>query len=62
MPTDDASLFDLPAPLARVNLRNPNNSDIVSDLLMLLDSGADVTLIPIEPCDPAAGWPKLNLE
>lgn len=46
MPTYDANLFDPPAPLARVNLRNPKNTDTVSDVLMLLDSGADVTLIP----------------
>ena len=46
MPAYDANLFDPPAPLARVKLRNPNNTDTVSDVLMLLDSGADVTLIP----------------
>ncbi|MCZ7669543.1 MAG: hypothetical protein M5U34_21380 [Chloroflexi bacterium] len=42
----DDSLFDPPAPLARVTFRNPENADIVFDVLMLLDSGADVTLIP----------------
>lgn len=48
MPTYDANLFDPPAPLARVTLRNPKNTDTVSDVLMLLDSGADITLIPTE--------------
>lgn len=46
MPAYDATLFDPPAPLARVTLRNPQNADPVSDVPMLLDSGADVTLIP----------------
>lgn len=46
MPEYDAILFDPPAPLARVTLRNPENSAIWSDVPMLLDSGADVTLIP----------------
>ncbi len=46
MPVYDDSLFAPPAPLARVTLRHPQNADIVSDVPMLLDSGADVTLIP----------------
>ena len=46
MPTYDATLFNPPAPLARVTLRNPENGAILSDVPMLLDSGADVTLIP----------------
>lgn len=46
MPAYDATLFDPPAPLARVSLRNLQNADTVSDVPMLLDSGADVTLIP----------------
>jgi hypothetical protein len=46
MPAYDATLFDPPAPLARVTLRNPQNANNISEVLMLLDSGADVTLIP----------------
>lgn len=46
MPTYDANLFDPPAPLAQVILRNPQNSNTSPDVPMLLDSGADVTLIP----------------
>jgi hypothetical protein len=45
MPAYDATLFDPPAPLARVTLRNPQNANNISEVLMLLDSGADVTLI-----------------
>ncbi len=46
MPVYDDNLFDPPAPLARVTLRNPKNADVGSDVPMLLDTGADVTLIP----------------
>src|SRR4051812_35415267 len=46
MPAYDASLFNPPAPLARVTLRNQDNGNIAADVPMLLDTGADVTLIP----------------
>jgi hypothetical protein len=46
MPTYDSTQFDPPAPLARVTLRTLNNSNIVTDVPMLIDSGADLTLIP----------------
>jgi len=46
MPAYDAILFSPPAPLERVTLRNPANGGTVSDVPMLLDSGADVTLVP----------------
>ncbi len=46
MPAYDTAQFDPPAPSAQVTLRNPDNKTIQSDVPMLLDSGADVTLIP----------------
>ncbi|MCW3132815.1 MAG: aspartyl protease family protein [Methanophagales archaeon] len=46
MPAYDSAMFDPPAPVARVILRNPGNGATWSDVPMLLDSGADVTLIP----------------
>jgi hypothetical protein len=46
MPAYDTTRFEPPAPLARVILRNPDTSTAWSDVPMLLDSGADVTLIP----------------
>jgi hypothetical protein len=46
MPAYDAERFDPPAPLAQVTLRNPDNRVIQPDVPMLLDSGADVTLVP----------------
>lgn len=46
MPTYDAHFFNPPAPLARVTIRNAENGKTVSEVLMLIDSGADVSLIP----------------
>lgn len=46
MPVYDSRVFDPPAPLARVSLRSLHNGAIVTDVPMLIDSGADVTLIP----------------
>ena len=42
----DSVWFSPPAPLARVVLRDPGSGTAVSDVPMLLDTGADVTLIP----------------
>ena len=46
MPGYDAVLFEPPAPLARVTFRNPATGSTWSEVPMLLDSGADVTLVP----------------
>ena len=46
MPVYDGVLFSPPAPLARVTLRNPSSGAAVSDVPMLLDTGADVSLLP----------------
>jgi len=46
MPAYDSSLFTPPAPVARVTLRNPNTGVTLADIPMLIDSGADVTLLP----------------
>lgn len=48
MPAYDRTWFDPPAPLARVTVRNPDIGTAMSDVPMLLDSGADVTLLPAE--------------
>jgi hypothetical protein len=45
MPAYDATLFQPAAPVAYVTLRNGNTGTVASDVLMLLDTGADVTLI-----------------
>ena len=46
MPGYDTTQFDPPAPVANVTIRNLERDTIHSDVPMLLDSGADVTLIP----------------
>ena len=46
MPAYDGTQFEPPAPLARVILRNPVTGATRSDVPMLLDSGADVSLVP----------------
>jgi predicted aspartyl protease len=46
MPSYDASHFEPPAPVARVTLRNPHSGVLIPDVLLLVDTGADVTLLP----------------
>ena len=46
MPNYDATWFNPPGPLAQVKLRNPRSNTGLSDVPMLLDSGADVTILP----------------
>ena len=46
MPSYDAEQFDPPAPAALVTLRNPQSGELRLDVPLLLDTGADVTLLP----------------
>ena len=46
MPKYDAENFDPPAPVAHVSLRNPETGASLSSIPMLIDTGADVTLLP----------------
>jgi hypothetical protein len=46
MPAYDAQWFTPPAPLARVTLRHLDTGATVPDVPMLIDSGADVTMLP----------------
>jgi Aspartyl protease len=46
MPAYDAIRFVLPAPVGLVSLPDAFGSRAGSDVAMLLDSGADVTLVP----------------
>ncbi len=48
MPNYDTQFFNPPAPLAKVVIRNPETGAELSDIPMLLDTGADVTLLPRE--------------
>ena len=46
MPAYDDRLFAPPAPVARVVVRHPDREQSVGDVPMLIDSGADATLLP----------------
>ncbi len=46
MTSYDSIRFDPPAPLALVVIKNPQNGKTVIDVPMLIDTGADLTLIP----------------
>jgi predicted aspartyl protease len=46
MPAYDSTRFDPPAPLVLVTLRNPNTGSVCPDVPLLLDTGADVSLVP----------------
>ncbi len=46
MPGYDSSHFDPPAPIVQVTLHAPESGATISDVSLLLDTGADVTLLP----------------
>ena len=46
MPKYDTENFDPPAPVAYVTLRNPATGVSLSDVPMLIDTGADISLVP----------------
>ncbi len=46
MPKYDSDHFEPPAPAARVTLRGSDRSRAVTDVPMLLDTGADVSMVP----------------
>jgi predicted aspartyl protease len=47
MPPYDDRLFSPPAAVLSARLRNPQNGVIIPDVLLLIDTGADVTLLPL---------------
>jgi hypothetical protein len=46
MPAYDEDRFAPAAPVARVSLRHPDSGASIADVPMLIDSGADATLLP----------------
>jgi predicted aspartyl protease len=51
MPKYNEADFDPPAPVAHVTLRHPATGVSVFDVPMLIDTGADVTLLPVAYLD-----------
>ena len=47
----DSDNFDPPAPVASVTIRNPETGATVSNVSMLIDTGADASLIPRNVAD-----------
>lgn len=43
--------YNPPAPVAQIKLRNPETLETIRDVPMLLDTGADLTLLPKSFCD-----------
>lgn len=48
MPEYNTIHFSPPAPVAQVSLIHPDTGQTLDDVLMLLDTGADITLVPAE--------------
>ncbi len=46
MPEYDAVAFDPPAPIAMAEVRALLNTSAIADVPLLIDTGADVTLLP----------------
>jgi len=53
MPPYDDRLFAPPAAVLNARLRNPQNGAIIPDTLLLIDTGADVTLLPLAAVNAA---------
>ena len=46
MPSYDVNFASIPAPVARITIRNTVANKTITDVPMLVDTGADATLIP----------------
>jgi hypothetical protein len=46
MPRYESAGYDPPAPVAIVRLRRSSGATVVTDVAMLIDTGADITLLP----------------
>ncbi len=57
MPLYDGEHFNPPAPVAEVVLRCPQTGTRVANVVMLLDTGADVTLVPRQAVERAGVQP-----
>lgn len=53
MPPYDDRLFVPPAPVLTARLRNPEDGTTIPDVRLLIDTGADVTLLPLAAVNAA---------
>ena len=56
----DAENFDPPAPVAHVTLRHPTTGALLSDVPMLIDTGADISLLPRQSVEQIGVVPIAN--
>jgi predicted aspartyl protease len=61
MPEYDAARYYPPAPIADVTLRNPQTGAEIADQPLLMDTGADATLIPQAALAPLGLQPIADL-
>ncbi len=61
MPKYDGVNFDPPAPVAYVSLRDPVTGASLSNVPMLIDTGADVTLLPVRYVEQIGLKPVLDV-
>jgi hypothetical protein len=62
MPAYDGLRYDPPAPVAEVVLRDHGSNKSLGGVLLLLDSGADVTLLPRLALDQLGVKPIIGLD
>src|SRR5437867_13259465 len=69
MPNYDTARYSPPAPVGTIELRYPATGGVQANVLMLLDTGADVTLLPREcvnqlrvPIDPSQVYELIGFD
>jgi len=62
MPSYDTSRYDPPAPIAQVTLRDQKSGALLPNISLLIDTGADVTLLPFSAAQRLGIQPIANLE
>ncbi len=62
MPSYDALRYDPPAPVVQVTLRHSISGTTVADVLLLLDTGADITLLPRAAVERLGVKPQAGLQ
>ena len=60
MPDYDTENYNPPAPVAYVTLKNPATGALLSGIPLLMDTGADVTLLPIKVVEQIGITPEEN--
>ena len=69
MPSYDATRFSPPAPVGLIEVRNPATGAVHANVPMLIDTGADITLLPRQcvsqlqvPIDPAGAYELIGFD